>query len=126
MFGTEVFTTMATLKPTPTRICAFDYRGRPFFGGRRQYHLCQPGRVPSYEWVVRYLAERDVTHVVVRSHRVSVVAGWDAYQEVGSWVASHPRDFTLVHQDRLYSLYRFRRPEGVVVEVDPTLTESRP
>lgn len=105
-YCTRIFSVLESLEPAPDRLVAFDYRIQPFFGGRRQFRLGQPGRVPSYDWLRRYLDEHGATHVVVRSHERRRPAGWDVYQEVGRWVSEHPDHFELVHRDRTFSLYR--------------------
>ena len=104
MYGTSVFSKLAT--QAPTRLALLDYRCHPFFGAHCEFRLCQPRRVPSHKWLTDYLKEHGVTHIVVRSKELPIPGGWDAYVGLGEWVAGQRRDFTLIRQDPVFSLYR--------------------
>lgn len=45
--------------------CVLDYRIYPFFGSRRQSHVCQPVYTASFSALARYLGEHEVRRVIV-------------------------------------------------------------
>ena len=91
MYGTHIFRQLSSVGAT--RLALLDYRCHPFFGTRRQFHLCQPKRVPSLEILADYLRERGATHIVVRTREHGTPAGWDAYCGLGEKLSNRPSDY---------------------------------
>ena len=102
-FHTKVFSTLSKLPPEETRVCTIASRCYPFFGSRRQFRVCRPERILSYQNLAHYL----------RDHRVSVLITFEdddraypRYRNIGQYVSSHPQAFQPVIEDSHFLFVR--------------------
>lgn len=104
MLGGGFFDHMARTESAGTAVCVFDMRAYPFFGSARQFRVCQPGGMPSYEWWQLYLRERDVSLIAAHFDQGETYRGW---WKAGIWMIERPRMFVGVNGQRwTYAVYR--------------------
>jgi hypothetical protein len=108
-FSGTVFTRLATEEPTGTHICVLDHRPYPFFGSGRQYGVCQPSMAPSYEELVRFLTDRQVTIVASHALEDPDQATTGRFRWTYLWLMEHPDRFELIERGFWFAVFRFRR-----------------
>lgn len=118
-FRTGAFRVLAGLDPAPTRICLLDYRCYPFLGSRRQFRICQPMDVPSYARLKDYLRDRGVEIVAAHTTEIDDPAAWDLYHRIAPWLKGHEEDFSVIHADPTFTLYRVHLSPGGTPAMPP-------
>ena len=105
-FHAKVFTTVADMDPEVIQICVCDNRYYPFFGSRRQFHVCRPLWVPTRPRFVEYLEQHQATLVAARHNDFSSQL---RYEEVSGWLTADAEAFPLLSEDSTYLLVRVRQ-----------------
>jgi hypothetical protein len=121
-YACGAFTSLARIDPGSERICVCDYRYYPFFGSRRQYHVCRPLWLPEYSRFLEYVQGRKIT-LLAASHRD--VSAQERYVYVKQWIAAHPELFHPFHEDSRYTIVRVNRSQAQAARVSSPLA-SRP
>lgn len=93
--GGSLFSELEESDPVTTRICACEYRYYPFFGSKRQFHICRPIWAPSYAWFCDYIHEHDVNLVIVPDK--DVFPGH--YAPIKQWLDEHPLVFKEIREN---------------------------
>ena len=101
-FGTQVYSQLERMDPREVRLAVLDFRVYPFFGSARQFSVWNPLRVPSYDWLMKNLRDRRITHVFVRPAGHASGDAMNRYRHVEEWLLQHPDVFVPVKsQDRI-------------------------
>lgn len=103
-FRTTMFEELPRRFPEIDRICVLDLRPYPFFGSRRQMHVCRPRFVESFDAMIEYLIDHRIS--LVATHRRSG-STFDLYKDCPRWISSHPDLFTPVLHGGEHVVYRF-------------------
>jgi hypothetical protein len=80
LFHPGVFTALAAPDRPRETICVLDFRPYPFFGSRRQHHVCQPRRPYSASEFCEYVCVHHVTLVAARFDFDLRARGWEDCQ----------------------------------------------
>ncbi len=109
-FEQGVFTALADPSRPAEIICVLDFRPYPFFGSRRQHHVCQPQKPSSPTDFYDYLRNHNVTLVAARFDSNLRSRGWELCE---SYIAQNPDLFTPAKETtRPYILFRVRQPQA--------------
>ncbi|MBI3462295.1 MAG: hypothetical protein HY000_04435 [Planctomycetes bacterium] len=103
--STEVYRFLEKHKPAEIRVAPFFYRIYPLFGSRRQSHVSQPLVVPSYDWLLRYLNEQQITFLATATGPQVLN---DRYDKGRRWALQYPAEFTLAKESYHLLLFRFQ------------------
>jgi hypothetical protein len=115
-FEQGVFTALADPSRPPETICVLDFRLYPFFGSRRQHHVCQPHKPSSAAEFYDYLRNHNVSLVAARFDSNLRSRGWEFCE---SYIAQNRSLFTSAKATTWpYALYRVRQEEKSETEVD--------
>ncbi len=102
---TRALTTLSKLESPPRKICVIGYTYYPFFGSRRQFHVCRPLQTRSYGALLDYLCSREVDLVAVAEDPFEN----GHYRGALAWVNEHPDMFTPVERGGGFSLFAVNR-----------------
>jgi hypothetical protein len=105
-FGVELFAFLDKSDLSGERLGVCDYRYYPFFGSRRQRHVCRPLWIPEYVGLLEYLQRHEVTMLIARQRDP---LPQNRYVAVKGWLDEHPDVFELLHDDGNYSIVRVDR-----------------
>jgi hypothetical protein len=120
-FSVGLFNAVAEMDPASARLCVCEYRYYPFFGSKRQFPVCRPLWVPTYDRFLEYLRQHEVTCVVTRTddpfpqHR---------YEGVKTWLSAHPDLFHSPLEDGPYLLVQVNR-DLLATLTEPSARASR-
>jgi hypothetical protein len=105
MAGGSLATLMA-LDPDSERICVCDSRYYPFLGSRRQFNVCRPLWFPDAAAFRRYIADQNVTIVVVGSTNNDASG---RYASIKDWISDRADLFQVIDENRRYTMFRVDR-----------------
>lgn len=105
-YRTQTFSKIEKWKEPPPTIVALHYRYYPFFGSRRQFHVCRPRRAYSKSFLLIYLASYKADVIAVM-HRDPFPFG--RYKKSIEWVEEHSEIFKRVDAGADFNLYRIQK-----------------
>jgi hypothetical protein len=91
------------MNPATARICTLTYRYYPLFGSRRQFQVCRPYWLPSYEALLTYLRDHDVSLVIAQLNDPSALR---RYSGKCDWLREHPDLFLPLQNGSQYFICR--------------------